>query len=56
MQGRDKGFNLEQAYNAGLNNRNLLNPDFVGSQNNLLLEEYPKVGGFASTQFYFEDK
>ena len=23
--------------------QNLLNPDFVGSQNNLLLEEYPKI-------------
>ena len=33
----------------------LLNPDFVGTQNNQLLNIYPQMGGFVPTYMYFND-
>ena len=34
--------------------KNLLNPNFIGTENNWLLEAYPKTGGFFPTQYYFD--
>ncbi len=34
----------------------LLNPDFVGTQNNQLLKIYPQMGGFIPTYMYFNDR
>ena len=35
--------------------QNLLNPNFVGTQNNMLLGVYPNVGGVIPSQLYFEN-
>ena len=36
--------------------QNLLNPNFVGTQNNMLLGIYPNIGGVIPAQLYFENK
>ena len=35
--------------------QNLLNPNFIGMQNNMLLGVYPNVGGVIPSQLYFEN-